>query len=121
MSAKQPTADQLVGWLRHTEARLGAARVVMERREAEVRAMRRADRRSRDGLRAVALAQETRDAVEAMEAVVMGLRHELGEGPEPQHCPHTTAAPDGGRLPCQLGYGHPGPHAHHDRITRRWE
>lgn len=115
------TREQLVRVLRSTEEKLARGKAMVEAREAGYRAMNRADKKSRAGQQARAAIEALRGQVESIEAVVMGVRFELDEGPEPVDCPHTAPGPAGDRLRCRRGYGHPGVHEHVGTIRRRWE
>lgn len=121
MTELHPSREQLVEEMRRTDGRLAGAQQMLRQAEAEVAGMSRANRRSRDGLQKVAYAESLRGTVEALEGLMAGVRWQLGEGPEPTDCPHTTPGPRGERLPCQAGYGHGGLHVHQGTIRRRWE
>ena len=117
-----PSPEVLREMLVRTDARLEGARAKLTAERANLDGMTRASRRSRDGARFAAYVEQLQGTVEALEALMAGVRYQLGEGPEPVHCPHTHPAPSGGRLPCEQGWGHGGLHQHTSgTIRRRWE
>lgn len=123
MSSPQlhPSREVLVEQMRRTDGRLAGAEQMLKQAEAEHTDMSRHDRRSKAGLQKAAYVEALRGTVESLRGLMAGVRWQLGEGPEPVDCPHTTTGPTGERLPCQAGYGHGGLHVHQGTIRRRWE
>lgn len=119
MSAQEPTHDEVLRFLRVTEARLEGARAELAKREAALASMSRGDRRTDSGRRLTRWVLHVRATVETLEGSVAHARAALGEGPAPERCFRTMD----GKLRCVLPFNHAGLHlaTTTNGGTRRWE